>query len=113
MAATTTVGITPPGVPRRPMTLAEKILSRKMVTDARSGAHGVDSVAPGSAGFVRTDLRFAPPRMGDVRDSLADIRAARSAFGFDPRTPIVQGLAEYWAWFSRDGLTLKRLGIAT
>jgi UDP-glucose 4-epimerase len=62
---------------------------------------------------VRSDVRYAPPRMGDVRDSLADVRAARSAFGFDPRTPMAQGLAEYWAWFSRDGLTLKRLGIAT
>lgn len=62
---------------------------------------------------VRSDLRYAPPRMGDVRDSLADIRAAHSAFGFDPRTPMAQGLAEYWAWFSRDTLTLKRLGIGT
>jgi UDP-glucose 4-epimerase len=62
---------------------------------------------------VQSELQHAPPRMGDVRDSLADIQAARSAFGFDPRTPMVQGLAEYWGWFSRDGLTLKRLGIAT
>ena len=62
---------------------------------------------------VRSDLRYAPPRMGDVRDSLADIGAARSAFGFDPRVPMDQGLAEYWGWFSRDGLTLKRLGLAT
>jgi nucleoside-diphosphate-sugar epimerase len=61
---------------------------------------------------VRSDLRYAPPRMGDVRDSLADIRSARSAFGFDPRTPMARGLAEYWTWFSRDGLTLKRLGLA-
>lgn len=58
-------------------------------------------------------LRYAPPRMGDVRDSLADIAAARSAFGFDPATSMPHGLAEYWAWFSRDGLTLKRLGLAT
>lgn len=62
---------------------------------------------------VRSDLRYAPPRMGDVRDSLADVRAARAAFGFDPKTQMVQGLEEYWAWFSRDGLTLKRLGLAT
>jgi UDP-glucose 4-epimerase len=58
-------------------------------------------------------IRYAPPRMGDVRDSLANIEAARSAFGFDPRTTMAEGLAEYWAWFSRDGLTLKRLGITT
>jgi nucleoside-diphosphate-sugar epimerase len=62
---------------------------------------------------VQSAIRYAPPRMGDVRDSLADIAAARSAFGFDPATPMAQGLAEYWAWFSRDGLTLKRLGLAT
>jgi nucleoside-diphosphate-sugar epimerase len=62
---------------------------------------------------AQSALRYAPPRMGDVRDSLADIEAARSAFGFDPATQMAQGLAEYWAWFSRDGLTLKRLGLAT
>lgn len=62
---------------------------------------------------VPSDLRYAPPRMGDVRDSLADVRAARAAFGFDPTTQMARGLAEYWAWFSRDGLTLKRLGMAT
>jgi nucleoside-diphosphate-sugar epimerase len=62
---------------------------------------------------VPSGLRYAPPRMGDVRDSLADIRAARSAFGFDPGTTIARGLAEYWEWFRHDGPTLKRLGIAT
>jgi nucleoside-diphosphate-sugar epimerase len=62
---------------------------------------------------VPAALRYAPPRMGDVRNSLADIQAAVSAFGFDPATPMARGLAEYWAWFSRDGLTLKRLGLAT
>jgi nucleoside-diphosphate-sugar epimerase len=60
----------------------------------------------------KDEVRYAPPRMGDVRDSLADIRAARSAFGFDPQTSMAEGLAEYWAWFSRDGLTLERLGLA-
>jgi nucleoside-diphosphate-sugar epimerase len=58
-------------------------------------------------------LKYAPPRMGDVRDSLADIRCARVAFGFEPTVPMVGGLAEYWTWFSRDALTLKRLGIVT
>ena len=53
--------ITPP-VPhgrRRPMTLAEKILARHFVADAKTGRLGVDSVAPGDAGFVRTDYRFS------------------------------------------------------
>jgi UDP-glucose 4-epimerase len=62
---------------------------------------------------VRRDFRYAPQRNCDVRDSLADIRAARSAFGFDPQIPMARGLAEYWDWFSRDGLTLKRIGLKT
>ena len=49
-------------VPRggsRPMTLAEKILARHFVADARTGRLGVESVRPGDAGFVRTDFRFS------------------------------------------------------
>jgi len=41
---------------------------------------------------------YGPPRPGDVRDSLADISAARKAFGFSPSTNLDSGLAEYMAW---------------
>lgn len=42
-----------------------------------------------------TDLspRFAPPRAGDVRDSLADITAARTCLGYEPRIDLAAGLA--------------------
>jgi UDP-glucose 4-epimerase len=43
-------------------------------------------------------VRHGPPRPGDVRDSLADISAARRAFGFNPTTDMQQGLANYVAW---------------
>jgi len=43
-------------------------------------------------------VRHGPPRAGDVRDSLADVSAARAAFGFEPSTGIAAGLAEYCAW---------------
>ncbi len=43
-------------------------------------------------------VRRGPPRPGDVRDSLADISAARQAFGFDPSSDIKAGLATYCAW---------------
>ena len=43
-------------------------------------------------------VKHGPPRAGDVRDSLADISAARRAFGFEPTTDIRQGLASYVAW---------------
>ena len=35
-----------------------------------------------------------PARVGDIRDSLADINQARSVLGFDPEVSIYQGLAQ-------------------
>jgi 3-isopropylmalate/(R)-2-methylmalate dehydratase large subunit len=43
----------------RPMTLAEKILARHAIAAAAAGGSGVPAVAPGDAGFVRTDWRFS------------------------------------------------------
>jgi 3-isopropylmalate/(R)-2-methylmalate dehydratase large subunit len=43
--------------PTRPMTLAEKIFAKHMVTP--EGAAGVRSVKPGDTGFTRVDLRFS------------------------------------------------------
>jgi len=39
-----------------------------------------------------------PERPGDVRDSLADVSAARRAFGFDPGMTLEAGLPEYVRW---------------
>ena len=36
--------------------------------------------------------RHAPPRTGDIRDSWADIGAARDALGYEPRTDLDEGL---------------------
>ena len=38
------------------------------------------------AAGMEVGREFAPPRLGDVRDSLADINAAKSAFCFSPKT---------------------------
>ena len=35
---------------------------------------------------------FAPPRAGDVRESLADITAARASLGYDPLIDLAEGL---------------------
>ena len=35
-----------------------------------------------------------PARVGDIRDSLADINQARSALGFEPQVSIYDGLAQ-------------------
>jgi nucleoside-diphosphate-sugar epimerase len=36
--------------------------------------------------------RFAPPRAGDVRDSWADISAARESLGYEPTVGLEDGL---------------------
>jgi UDP-glucose 4-epimerase len=43
-------------------------------------------------------FEFGPPRAGDVRDSLADIEAARTKLGFAPAVGLEEGLAEYVRW---------------
>jgi UDP-glucose 4-epimerase len=43
-----------------------------------------------------------PPRPGDVRHSLADISAARGAFGFEPGVSLVEGLKEYMDWAKKE-----------
>jgi UDP-glucose 4-epimerase len=43
-------------------------------------------------------VRLAPPRPGDVRDSLADIGAARRAYGYEPAVDMASGLKEYIDW---------------
>jgi 3-isopropylmalate/(R)-2-methylmalate dehydratase large subunit len=53
------VALTPPGTPKRPMTLGEKILARRWVVDASKGKIGVPAVKPGDEGFVLTDIRFS------------------------------------------------------
>lgn len=43
-------------------------------------------------------VEYCAPRPGDVRDSLADITAARTAYDFNPSVILKDGLAEYMAW---------------
>jgi len=47
---------------------------------------------------MRPIVRHGPPRPADVRHSLADISAAREAFGFQPTIGMRDGLADYCAW---------------
>jgi UDP-N-acetylglucosamine/UDP-N-acetylgalactosamine 4-epimerase len=42
---------------------------------------------------------YAPPRSGDIRDSLADISKARRLLGYDPRIRIEEGLKITLDWF--------------
>jgi UDP-glucose 4-epimerase len=50
------------------------------------------------ASGIKPVVEYGPPRKGDVRDSLADISAARNAFGYEPVVGLEEGLTEYMAW---------------
>jgi UDP-glucose 4-epimerase len=43
----------------------------------------------------------APPRAGDVRHSLADVRRAAARFGFDPRIGFAEGIRRTFDWYRR------------
>jgi UDP-glucose 4-epimerase len=47
---------------------------------------------------IKPEVVHGPPRPGDVRHSLADISAAREAFGFEPTISLQEGLKEYMDW---------------
>jgi len=42
----------------------------------------------------KVKLEFTAPRIGDIRDSVADNKKAASQLGFRPRTSLKDGLAE-------------------
>lgn len=53
------------------------------------------------SGNFDVNVRYGPPRPGDVRHSLADISAAGNAFGYQPQVDLTEGLEEYMRWASK------------
>ena len=89
-----------------------KDVVRANVLAAESGATGVYNVAGGRrvsimelAGIVakacgvEPRVEHLPARVGDVRDSLADISRAREALGWSPGWTLEQGIREAAEWF--------------
>jgi nucleoside-diphosphate-sugar epimerase len=50
---------------------------------------------------TRIEPDYRPARAGDIRDSLADVRAARELLGYEPRVDVREGLARTFAAFER------------
>jgi UDP-glucose 4-epimerase len=50
---------------------------------------------------ITVPLIYEPPQIGDVRDSVADIRRAQDAFGYAPEYTVKKGLEETIAWFQK------------
>ncbi len=68
----------------RAMTLAEKILARRAVRDAKRGELGLDAVAPGDALFARADLRFSHEYVTPMADALFRAGFGEAARVADP-----------------------------
>lgn len=49
---------------------------------------------------VRVPIEYRPARTGEVARNSARIDRARRVIGFDPSTPLDEGLRRTWAWFS-------------
>jgi UDP-glucose 4-epimerase len=51
--------------------------------------------------------RYEDFRPGELRHTWCDITKARRALGYDPKTPVRDGLARTWAWF-REAMAVKK-----
>ncbi|MBT4484183.1 MAG: NAD-dependent epimerase/dehydratase family protein, partial [Candidatus Latescibacteria bacterium] len=53
---------------------------------------------------LNSDIKpiYKPPWPGDVRDSIADISAARRAFGYNPAIDVREGLKRSIEWFKQN-----------
>ncbi|MFZ9886459.1 MAG: aconitase family protein [Myxococcota bacterium] len=84
--------VAPPPVTtaKRPMNLVEKIIARRAIRDAATGAMGVEAVMPGDALFCYTDVRFSHDYTTAMGESLfvqgfgseARVKDPGSAFAF-------------------------------
>jgi nucleoside-diphosphate-sugar epimerase len=68
-----------------------------IASGTRISIYGLVEKLKGVSGIL-PDVVYGPPRLGDVRDSLADISAARNAFGYVPKVGLDEGLSEYITW---------------
>lgn len=54
------------------------------------------------ASDLRPMVEYAPPRPGDVRDSLASLETAGALLGYAPSVSLEAGLAEYVDWMRKE-----------
>lgn len=54
----------------------------------------------------RARRRQLPPSPADMRQTWADISKARQLLGYEPRTPLEEGIAEFLRWYREQARTL-------
>ena len=94
------------GEQSRDFTYVENVVAANLLAaDAAEGVGRVLNVATGGSETVNTlaetigaildkpvEKEFGPAQPGDVRESWADVSAAREAIGYDPRVGFEEGL---------------------
>jgi UDP-glucose 4-epimerase len=94
------------GEQSRDFTYVENVVAATIAAAGAEGASGrvfnVAAGAPASVNHVADTIgeilgkpvekRFAPPRPGDIRNSWADLTAAREVLGYEPTVSLEQGL---------------------
>ncbi|RXH58540.1 SDR family oxidoreductase [Granulicella sibirica] len=80
--------------------LAEKVAGRvfNVACGERHTLNETFGLLAGLLNYARGP-KYGPERAGDVRDSLADISAAREAFGYAPELGFEEGLRRTVAWY--------------
>jgi len=58
---------------------------------------------------TRLDSIYDKPRLGDIKDSLADISSARNEMGYEPSFDLNSGLEETIKWFRRNQIQERKL----
>jgi UDP-glucose 4-epimerase len=53
-----------------------------------------ETVAP-----IEVRVEHRPQRAGEISHTWCDVRKAEAALGFEPRTPLADGLRQTWDWF--------------
>jgi UDP-glucose 4-epimerase len=79
---------------------ADKVSGRMMntATGTRVTLNETFAILKDLTGFSGTPA-YAPPRAGDIRDSLADIGLARELLRYEPRVDFREGLKRTVAWY--------------
>jgi UDP-glucose 4-epimerase len=94
------------GEQTRDFTYVANVIDATMLAADAPGANGrifnVAAAAPASVNYIAETIgiilgkpvekRYEPPRPGDIRDSWADISAARETLGYEPRVDLAAGL---------------------
>ena len=106
------------GLQTRDFTYVDNAVDANLLAAQRDAAHVSGHVVNVGAGsrislldlveFVedvvgtKVNVRHAPDRAGDVRDSQAGLSRAQSVLGYQPAVDVREGIRRLWAWYSEN-----------